>query len=578
LEQGKHFETRDELLADMQLARDASVEKSRLALVILKRDYPSAKKLLRSRFALAKALGWGHQAPEGGKPKKKVGTDELLHVEDPEFDVNGPRHFMYRDADGDVVTKGDRLEAYRIEHYRDPARRGLARRLKASKSDVTLALRRVCIAGNKYNSLWATIVSGSAQADAIADVFAIDDESAELFARMWGTYEGATIGDEGDLPELFPSPTLVDGRCYFEVLFNKSTALDDMLQRCEAPTLVDVITSQLAIPSDVFPQFPLTDDEVSRVDFDAICPPYPKGAELDEFSEHSPKENRDMIQRVLELSGRAHGAGTAAKDVGVVADGVHSTEGGGGCEGGASEKKKVDSLVVSDELLRVFQVNYSTTSLTSHCDMSCWASGTLDCSQAHILSHGRVSKGDLGGRYGKYVKEGLPCKLDNVSGLYMCDWARAASATDRGAGSCLKLHRDWHSRRRWLLALSLGRVLDYPGNNLHFVLAIGDDDEAMRVRIVSYLTQSFGGVAIALGRFNPRAFEGLQALKKPGVLPPLTEEQCEWSRRARLFDVEDAEHQRPRLPGEEALYKYPTRRVGYHPAVRLWWCGNTHSP
>ena len=35
--------------------------------------------------------------------------------------------------------------------------------------------------------------------------------------------------------------------------------------------------------------------------------------------------------------------------------------------------------------------------------------------------------------------------------------------------------------------------------------------------------------------------------------------------------------QRPRPPGEEALYKYPTRRVGYHPACGLWWCGNPHN-
>ena len=37
------------------------------------------------------------------------------------------------------------------------------------------------------------------------------------------------------------------------------------------------------------------------------------------------------------------------------------------------------------------------------------------------------------------------------------------------------------------------------------------------------------------------------------------------------------EEERPRPPGEEALYKYPTRRVGYHPARGLWWCGNPHN-
>jgi hypothetical protein len=36
--------------------------------------------------------------------------------------------------------------------------------------------------------------------------------------------------------------------------------------------------------------------------------------------------------------------------------------------------------------------------------------------------------------------------------------------------------------------------------------------------------------------------------------------------------------QRPRPPGEEALYKYPTRPSELPPCyVRQWWCGNTHS-
>ena len=33
---------------------------------------------------------------------------------------------------------------------------------------------------------------------------------------------------------------------------------------------------------------------------------------------------------------------------------------------------------------------------------------------------------------------------------------------------------------------------------------------------------------------------------------------------------------RPRPPGEEALYKYPTRRVGYRAATGRW-CGNPHN-
>ena len=33
--------------------------------------------------------------------------------------------------------------------------------------------------------------------------------------------------------------------------------------------------------------------------------------------------------------------------------------------------------------------------------------------------------------------------------------------------------------------------------------------------------------------------------------------------------------QRPRPPGEEALYKYPTRRAGYRAATGRW-CGNPH--
>ena len=46
---------------------------------------------------------------------------------------------------------------------------------------------------------------------------------------------------------------------------------------------------------------------------------------------------------------------------------------------------------------------------------------------------------------------------------------------------------------------------------------------------------------------------------------------------AAVGEMAGEQAQRPRPPGEEALYKYPTRRVGHHPVRGLWWCGSPHT-
>ena len=46
---------------------------------------------------------------------------------------------------------------------------------------------------------------------------------------------------------------------------------------------------------------------------------------------------------------------------------------------------------------------------------------------------------------------------------------------------------------------------------------------------------------------------------------------------AAVGEMAGEQAQRPRPPGEEALYKYPTRRVGHHPVRGLWWCGSPHA-
>ena len=122
MDQCKEYASTEDMLDDMQLARDAGPGKAQLALSILRRDYPKLKKSglqreLDSR-PLASSVGWGLQAREGGKPKG-VQTDP----ENPKFDVNGPRHFVWRHCiTGEVITKGDELARHREQHGCDPSR------------------------------------------------------------------------------------------------------------------------------------------------------------------------------------------------------------------------------------------------------------------------------------------------------------------------------------------------------------------------------------------------------------------------------------------------------------------------
>ena len=70
----------------------------------------------------------------------------------------------------------------------------------------------------------------------------------------------------------------------------------------------------------------------------------------------------------------------------------------------------------------------------------------------------------------------------------------------------------------------------------HWVHGVG---KGKRVRLVDYMTASFGGVCVKLGKHNPRAFDGLAALCRPGALPELTEAQRIWCERAPMFDCND---------------------------------------
>ena len=558
LSQQRPYASMEELLADVDLARAAGPGKSHTALFILKRDYSLMKsaKLMRERFHLAKSVGWGHQGREGGSKKGKV-TD----VDDPEFDVVGPRHFYFADQDGTVVDKEAALKEFRSTYECDPARRKLARRLKGSASDATQALRTACIAANRYNALWVTLLDGRKQSDEIADVFAIEPEYQAGFARRWGTAEGACVGT-GDVPKSWDAPTLANGEPYFGTLFAESDAMDALLRHFGAQSFEEVVLSRRTIPSDLFPRFPLTDAEVAVVDFERVCPSYPTASELEQLMEFCPEQNRARVERAHALATDASAA--KASEQPTERSATHVSD-------------ALPTLQVSPEALAVFTCNYVNTSLTSHCDTNCFGSGTEQCSRAHILSLGHPDSGKAklaSGKSvesimsGKYVKEGLPRVIDESTGVGAIDWARAAQVEERGAGSNMNLYRDWRSQRRWLVSMSMGRTGDVPGNNLHFVFGVGKGKSSTRVRIVDYLTESFGGVAVQLGKHEPRAFEGLSALQREGALPPLSQAQQVWSERVALFDVLDKEHMRVLT----SLF-FPVLVERYKEEVTMWRAG-----
>ena len=152
----------DALLSDMALAHDAGPGKSSFALSVLKRDFPSMKQenLHRERFALSKSVGWGHQGREGGTIKKHQGA--VPDVEDPDFDVVGPRHFVFLDAEEGLIDKQKGLADFReASGSKDPPRRKIARRLKGGAADSTHALRTACIRANEYNALWVCMRGAS---------------------------------------------------------------------------------------------------------------------------------------------------------------------------------------------------------------------------------------------------------------------------------------------------------------------------------------------------------------------------------------------------------------------------------
>jgi hypothetical protein len=396
--------------------------------------------------------------------------------------------------------------------------------------------------------LWVALVVGRRQAALIADVFAIEPEYQQKFAHMWGTVEWASVGT-GKLPDRFAPPTLSNGEDYFDTLFRSDPGMQTLLRHFDATSFSELVLAQHTIPSELFPKFPLTNEEVVCVDFENICPTYPSPEELDELIQHAPEANQELIERLRALDLAAHDLEVSS----------HRDQ--------VEESEQPDHIHVSLDDRAIFECNYTITSLTSHTDGNCYLSGTDSCSAAHILVHARVSpsvqmeksaeegvasvkKQSL--LSGKFVQEGLPCCLNESTGVREgIDWVRAADPIERGAGTSHKLYKDWRDRRRWLVAMPMNRIGGKPGNNLHFALMIDNaapKDEKKeadcRVRGVDYLTTSFGGVAVMLGKYNPRAFEGLEKLKKVGVLPPLTETQAAWSASIGMFDVEDVEHRR----------------------------------
>ena len=80
-------------------------------------------------------------------------------------------------------------------------------------------------------------------------------------------------------------------------------------------------------------------------------------------------------------------------------------------------------------------------------------------------------------------------------GKFGIDWTLADDPSHRGTGTASRLYTEWQSSKRWMAALGGGgqRVFALPGRNMHFVLIIGNNEEAKRARFVDYMTQTMGG-------------------------------------------------------------------------------------
>ena len=315
-------------LDDLELARNAGPAKSLTAMAVLERDYSGYMEggLKRERFPTASSVGWGKQAREGGKVKKNA---EGLSPQDPEWDVNGPRHFVFENARGELIDKAEGLAAYRREHHvvdrgyvhvtgepgRDPTRRALARSLKGSKSELTAALRSVCKPANEYNALVADIFMGETQTNMVSDVFGMGEFQGR--ARRWMTTE-ANVSGRGELPrrarqdadldaELAslraPPPTLADGRSYFDALFEGHAGVRRLLEMLEVDSFETAIEQHMPIPEELWPTFPLTDEEVAHVDFEHLMPQFPDEDTLNTLrDEHCPKVNKECMDLLDRLA------------------------------------------------------------------------------------------------------------------------------------------------------------------------------------------------------------------------------------------------------------------------------------
>ena len=234
---------------------------------------------------------------------------------------------------------------------------------------------------------------------------------------------------------------------------------------------------------------------------------------------------------------------------------------------------------MSDAQIFRFSVMYGLSSLPGHIDTQCYGSGTSHVARAHINSIGKPMRREVNPAQaqslqsraaplplqasppsqvpkgyvhpilnGAYCQE-AHCLRRDEHGLLQVDWAKADDIATRGAGSADNLLAEAIASARTgvgrtIVMLFMGRKSTAPGNEIHFVLGMGKGSTgwtmpSKRARIVDYMTASHGGMAVMLAKVQPKVFEGVVNLAKPGVLPPLTADQETWSKRVRLFDNED---------------------------------------
>ena len=86
------------------------------------------------------------------------------------------------------------------------------------------------------------------------------------------------------------------------MLLRDSPRVKQLLEKYGVSSFSEVVLGGLPIPTELFPDFPLTNTEVAHVDFEKICPIYPTPAEIEQLVTQCPEDNSAIIESLRSMS------------------------------------------------------------------------------------------------------------------------------------------------------------------------------------------------------------------------------------------------------------------------------------